>query len=159
MFYHVCYIYGTIVFKINNEIQFNKLSLYFSLFAAPLCKLYVGYANRLFKYGTSRKTPKNSDTPKKCCNHPKIWTRWLYLRVMHPKDADWMANGADTDQTAPLGGVWSIYLQMLLHTLADILGRSIWFGSIVFAQACLSENFTVVCRISKRKKVRKNRIF
>ena len=34
------------------------------------------------------KTPKFLDPPKMCCNHPKIWTRWLYHRVMHPKDTD-----------------------------------------------------------------------
>ena len=66
------------------------------------------------------KTPKYSDTRKHCCNHPKILTKWLYHRVLHPKDADGMANSVDPDQTAPLGAVWS--------------------GSTLFAQACLSEN-------------------
>ena len=32
------------------------------------------------------------DTRKNCCNHPKIWTRWLYHTNMHPKGADGMAN-------------------------------------------------------------------
>ena len=41
-------------------------------------------------------------------------------RVMHPNDADRMANSVDPDQTAPLGAVWS--------------------GSTLFAQAFLSEN-------------------
>ena len=37
-------------------------------------------------------------TPEKFwCNHPKILTRWLYCRVMHPKDADRIANSVDTD--------------------------------------------------------------
>ena len=27
--------------------------------------------------------------------------------MMQPNDADWMANSADPDQTAPLGAVWS----------------------------------------------------
>ena len=67
-----------------------------------------------------RKFPKYSDTPKICSNHSKIWTMWLYHRVMSPNDADGMANGADPDQTAPLGAVWS--------------------GSALFAQAYLSEN-------------------
>ena len=53
------------------------------------------------------------------CNHPKIWTKWLYHRLMHPKDADRLANSVDPDQTAPLGAVWS--------------------GSTLFAQTCLSE--------------------
>ena len=45
-----------------------------------------------------RKNPKNSDTGK---NHPQIGTRWLYYRVIGPKDADGMANCTDPDQTAP----------------------------------------------------------
>ena len=51
------------------------------------------------------KNPKNSDTPKICCNYPEILTRLLYDRVMHPKDADRMTNSVDPDQTAPLGAV------------------------------------------------------
>ena len=54
-----------------------------------------------------RKFPKYSDTQKICCNHSKIWTMWLYQRVMSPNDADGMANSVDPDQTAPLGAVWS----------------------------------------------------
>ena len=30
-----------------------------------------------------------------CCNHPKIWTRRLYQRVRHPKDAAGIANSVD----------------------------------------------------------------
>ena len=67
-----------------------------------------------------RKFPKYSDTKKNCCNHSKIWTIWLYHRVMSPNDAGGMANSVDPDQTAPLGAVWS--------------------GSALFAQTCLSEN-------------------
>ena len=52
-----------------------------------------------------RKFPKYSDTQKICCNHSKIWTMWLYHRVMSPNDADGMANSVDPDQTAPLGAV------------------------------------------------------
>ena len=44
-----------------------------------------------------RKFPKYSDTQNICCNHSKIWTMWLYHRVMSPNDADGMANGADPD--------------------------------------------------------------
>ena len=66
------------------------------------------------------KFPKYSDTQKICCNHSKIWTLWLYHRVMSPNDADGMANSVDPDQTAPLGAVWS--------------------GSALFAQAYLSKN-------------------
>ena len=49
-----------------------------------------------------RKFPKYSDTQKICCNHSKIWTTWLYRRVMSPNDADGMENSVDPDQTAPL---------------------------------------------------------
>ena len=69
-------------------------------------------------YGKYRKDPKNSDTWNICCNHPKIWTRWLYRRVLHPEDAGGIANSVDPDQTAPLGAVWS--------------------GSALFAQTYLS---------------------
>ena len=51
------------------------------------------------------KFPKYSDTQKICCNHSKIWTMWLYHRVMSPNDADGMANSEDPDKTAPLGAV------------------------------------------------------
>ena len=50
------------------------------------------------------KNPKYSDTRKICCNHPKIQTRLFYRRVMHPKDADGMANSEDPDQTARRNG-------------------------------------------------------
>ena len=63
---------------------------------------------------------KNSDTWKFCWNHPKIWTKRLYHRVMYPKDADGMANSVDSDQTAPSGALWS--------------------GCTLFAQTDLSEN-------------------
>ena len=66
------------------------------------------------------KFPKYSDTQKIGSNHSKIWTIWLYHRVMCPNDADGMANSVDPDQTAPLGAVWS--------------------GSALFAQAYLSKN-------------------
>ena len=34
------------------------------------------------------KNPKILDAQKVCCNHPKIWTSWLYHRIMRPKGAD-----------------------------------------------------------------------
>ena len=63
----------------------------------------------------------NIRTPQKIhCNHSKIWSMWLYHRVMSPNSTDRMANSVDPDQTAPLGAVWS--------------------GSALFTQTCLSEN-------------------
>ena len=53
--------------------------------------------------GHYRKIPKNSDTRKICCNHPKIRTKWLYKWEMCPKDIDGIADSVDPDQTAPLG--------------------------------------------------------
>ena len=67
-----------------------------------------------------RNDPKFLDTQNICCNHSKVWTIWLYHRLMSPTDADGVANSVDPDQTAPLGAVWS--------------------GSALFAQAYLSEN-------------------
>ena len=76
---------------------------------------------RLQRYWNAyRKFPKYLDTQKIYCNHSKIWTMWLYHRVLRPNDADGMASSVDPDQTAPLGAVWS--------------------GSELFAQAYLSEN-------------------
>ena len=51
--------------------------------------------------GIYRKNAINSDTWKICCNHPKIWTRWLYYVIMHSKDANGMADSVDP------GAVWS----------------------------------------------------
>ena len=46
-----------------------------------------------------RKNPQNSDTGKICCYHSKIWKRWLYHWVMHPKDADGNVSSVDPDQS------------------------------------------------------------
>ena len=46
------------------------------------------------------KFPKYSDIQKICCNHSKIWTMWLYHRVMSPSDADRMANSVDPDRSS-----------------------------------------------------------
>ena len=35
----------------------------------------------------------------------KLGKKKIYYRVMHPKDADSIANSEDPDQTAPLGAV------------------------------------------------------
>ena len=48
----------------------------------------------------------NFRKPEKLCyNHPKTGKKRFYHRVMHPKDADSIANSEDPDQTAPLGAV------------------------------------------------------
>ena len=48
------------------------------------------------------KFPKYLDTKTICRNHSKVWTMWLYHRVVSPNNADGMANSVDPDQTAPL---------------------------------------------------------
>ena len=48
-------------------------------------------------YVVTVKILKHYDTRKICCNYPKIWTMWLYLRVMRPKGAEGIANSADLD--------------------------------------------------------------
>ena len=53
------------------------------------------------------KSPKFSDAQNVWCSHPKIQTKRLYHSVMHPKDADSIANSEDPDQTAPPGAVCS----------------------------------------------------
>ena len=83
-----------------------------------------------------RKIPKNSDTRKICCNHPKISTRWHYHRVICPKDADRMANRVDPDQTARLGGVD--------HCGCRIKLGAVWSGSTLFAKPFLSKNLLII---------------
>ena len=46
--------------------------------------------------------------PKKCCNYPKIWTMWLYHRVISPKDVDGIANRIDPDQRSSLIWVYTV---------------------------------------------------
>ena len=78
------------------------------------------------EFDRTLKFPKYSNTQNICCNHSKIWTMWLYHRVMSPNDADGIANSVDPDQTAPLGAVW--------------FRGAVWSGSALFAQAYLSKN-------------------
>ena len=47
------------------------------------------------------KVPKFWDTRKICCNHPKTGKKRFYHPVMHPKDADSIANSEGPGQTAP----------------------------------------------------------
>ena len=64
----------------------------------------MGLASECFTiFQATRKNPKHSDTRKKCDNHPKIRTRWLYRTVMRPKDADGMANSVDSADRTDLG--------------------------------------------------------
>ena len=53
-----------------------------------------------FSSDTYRKNPKISDIRNIFCNQHKSGKRWLFLREMHPKDAEWIANSVDPNQTA-----------------------------------------------------------
>ena len=68
----------------------------------------------------SHKFPKYSDTQKICCNHSKIWTMWLYHRVMSPNDADGMENSVDPDQTAPLIWVCTVCQDLSVWKIRNI---------------------------------------
>ena len=57
--------------------------------------------------GLYRKNSKLSDTSNNCHNCPKSRKVWCNIALMHPKDADGMANSVDPDQTASSEAVWS----------------------------------------------------
>ena len=57
-----------------------------------------------------RKSPIFWEAQNVWCNHPKIHTKRLYHRVMHPKDADSIANSEDPDPTAPQSALGLHYL-------------------------------------------------
>ena len=54
-----------------------------------------------------RRNSKIWDTSNNCRNCPKKWKVWCNIALMHPKDADGMANSVDPDQTASSEPVWS----------------------------------------------------
>ena len=54
------------------------------------------------------KNPKISNTGKFAVITLKAEQWGFSLRVMHPKDAEGIANSVAPDQTAPLGAVWSV---------------------------------------------------
>ena len=54
-----------------------------------------------------RKNSKIWDTSNNCHNCPKNRKVWCNFALMHPKDADGMANSVDPDQTASSEAVWS----------------------------------------------------
>ena len=116
----------------NQSVEFANLSLPMLLTRPVLgCRRVSGY----FPFVAScsgldyRKFPKYWDTQNICCNHSKIWTMWLYHRVMSPNNADGMANSVDPVQTAP---------------------RAIWSGSALFGSS-LFRVYTVCPGISVRK--------
>ena len=70
------------------------------------CQFYVeNFCLKNHLLFTYRKVPKFLDTRKLCDYYPKTGKKRFYHRLMHPKDADGIANSEDPDQTAPLGAV------------------------------------------------------
>ena len=101
----------TLIFFLCQNICNNK-NKHIGVVSCSVCNTFIGFVMRwlilLFyckkKNQTSEKNAvplnsKNSGPPKICCDHPKSWTRWLYLRIVHPKDAEEVANRVDPDQT------------------------------------------------------------
>ena len=60
-------------------------------------KLTVRFLAGNAKY---HKNSKSWDTSNNCHNRPKIGKVWCNIALMHPKEADAMANSVDPDQTA-----------------------------------------------------------
>ena len=84
-------------------------------------------SNKLTDHPAFRKSPENSDTRKICCSHPKIWTKWLCWRVMHPKDAYGLANSVDPDQTAQSDlGLHCLPIPICLKTLDHYGIHAFW---------------------------------
>ena len=49
-----------------------------------------------------------------------VWTRWLFLRVMHPKDADGIENSVDPDQRSSLIWVCTVCSDLFARKLRNI---------------------------------------
>ena len=113
------------------------------------CWIHVEFAHSK-KY---RKNPKISDIQKIFCNHPKSWTRWLFLRVMHPKDAAEIANSVDPDQTAPLIWVCTVCSDLSVQKLRNITVSSPFFTFLStwgaywdkYSTALFFSTFTLLC--------------
>ena len=58
-------------------------------------------------YPIYRKNSKIWDTSNNCHNCPKNRKVWCNIALLHPRDADGMANSVDPDQTASSEAVWS----------------------------------------------------
>ena len=76
-----------------------------SLRAADSSRTVVSFC---WKDAHYRNDPKFSDTQNICCNHSKVWTMWIYHRLMSPNDAD--------------GAVWSGSALFAQACLSENLG-------------------------------------
>ena len=105
-----------------------------------------------------------------CCNYFRIWTMWFYHGVIHPNNADRLANSVDPDQRFGstlfsqkclsqsieklqlyFKTIW-VYRWVMCPKDADRMANSadpapsgvVWSGSTLFAQTCLSENLKLL---------------
>ena len=77
---------STIFFLCKNGVKKSKLGIKF-------CRVIINKP-------IYRKNSKIWDTSNNCHNRPKNRKVWCNIALMHPKDADGMANSVDPDQTA-----------------------------------------------------------
>ena len=82
-------------------------------------------------------TPKIQTPENIYCNHPKIWTKWLYHRIMCLKNADRMANkppcdktnkmicvpSEDSDQTGPMPRLIWVFPGHTCHFVGFVMMR------------------------------------
>ena len=72
-----------------------------------LCQSMDQQLKLLHQYNIYPKNSKIWDTSNNCHNCPKNRKVWCNIALMHPKDADGVANSVDPDQTASSEAVWS----------------------------------------------------
>ena len=95
--------------------------------------------------------------PKKHGNHPKMRTVWLYCRVMHPKDADRMANSVHPDQRSSLIWVYTVCPDLAVWKLWKIM---VHFSSFPAGLICTPSNYKFASQdhlvVYKRKMTKAN---
>ena len=79
----------------------------------------------LIQTAVYRKNSKIWDTSNNCQNCPKNRKVWCNIALMHPKDADGMANSVDPDQTASSEAVWS-WSALFVETYLSQYTEFVW---------------------------------
>ena len=102
-----------------NPIKHPLSSFTFCLTVCLLCSVWLLFSLQCHQV-LCLWFPKYSDTQKIGCNHSKIWTMWLYHRVMSPNNADGMANSVDLDQSS-LIWVYTVCLGISVRKLRIII--------------------------------------
>ena len=84
------------------------------------------------------KNSKIWDTSNNCHNCPKNRKVWCNIALMHPKDADGMANSVDPDQTASSEAVWfwsalfaETYLSQYIEFVRYLIRKKIFFSKVI----------------------------